>query len=99
LGQSAPLRRWGAAALVFLAADWWLTMGVLPAVYAGWTEFNGANAPFAVYGPLLAAPWRAATAFAAVGLGGVGPAVLAVLLALWLLALGLGLRGIRPFRA
>jgi hypothetical protein len=98
-GRGSPPRRFRAAALVFLAADWWLTMGVLPAVYAGWTEFNGANAPFAAYGPLLAAPWRAATAFAAVGLGGVGAAALAVLLVLWLLAFGLGLRGIRSFHA
>lgn len=98
-GRGPSPRRWAAAAFVFLAADWLLTMGVLPAVYAGWTEFNGANAPFAAYGPLLAAPWRAATAFAAVGLGGVGAAALAVLLALWLVAFSLGLAGIRSSHA
>jgi len=98
-GRGPSARRWIAGALVFLAADWWLTMSVLPAVYAGLTEFNGANASFAAYGPLLAAPWRAVAAFAAVGLSGVGPAVLGTLLVFWLLAFGLGLYGIRSSHA
>lgn len=98
-GRRPSPRLFGLAALLFVAADWWMTMGILPAVYAGWTDWNGANAPFSEYGPLLAAPWRAVTAFAAVGLGGVGAAALAVLRVLWLLAFGLGLRGIRSSHA
>ena len=98
-GRGAPPRRWAGTALIFLAADWWLSMGVLPAVYAGWTEFNGANAPFSAYGPLLAAPWRAASVFSSVGLGGVGAAALEALLAFWLLAFVLGWNGIRASRA
>ena len=98
-GSGPSPRRLLAGALVFLAADWWLTMGVLPAVYAGWTVFNGANAPFGAYGPLLAAPWRAVTVYADVGLSGVGAAVLGSLLVLWLLAFGLGLHGLRSSHA
>lgn len=98
-GRRPPARLFGLAALLFLAADWWLTMGILPAVYAGLTDWNGANAPFSAYGPLLASPWRALAAFTTVGLGGVGAATLAALLMLWLLAFGLGLRGIRSSHA
>ena len=87
------------AALLFLAADWWMTMGVLPAVYAGLTDWNGANAPLSAYGPLLAAPGSALAAFATVGLGGTGAAVLTALLLFRLLAFGLGLQGILSSRA
>ena len=98
-GRRPSARHFGLAALLFLAADWWMTMGVLPAVYAGLTDWNGANAPLSAYGPLLAAPGRALAAFATVGLGGVGAAALAALLLLWLLAFGLGLRKILSSRA
>lgn len=97
-GRGSPPRRWAAAALVFLAADWWLTMGVLPAVYAGWTDFNGANAPFSAYGSMLATPWRGATTWATVGLSGAPPAALLVVLALWVVAFGMGLGRMRAFR-
>ena len=90
-GRAVPARRFLAAGVVFLAADWWLTMGVLPAVYAGQTVVNGANAPFSAYAATLASPAGALASFAAVCPSGAPAAWLGVLLAAWLLTLGAGL--------
>jgi hypothetical protein len=56
------------AAAVFLLSEWCLTLGVLPAVYGGWSQPNGANAPVAVYAALLASPGSALRVFGDVGL-------------------------------
>ncbi len=80
-----------AAAAVFLAADWWMTLGVLPAVYAGRTVFNGANAPFSAYAEYLRRPGEALRVFSRVGLAGVPASALAAAAALWLLALATAL--------
>src|SRR5207245_1112743 len=56
------------SALVFLVAEWWVTFGVLPGVFAGATVFNGANAPLKAYGEYLLSPAAGLRVFERVGL-------------------------------
>jgi hypothetical protein len=83
-----------AAGAVFLAAEWWTTLGVLPGVYGGRTAFNGANAPFSAYGLYLWRPDEALRVYSRVSVAGVPAFVLASIVALWLLALASAL--LRP---
>jgi hypothetical protein len=75
------------ASVVFLAAEWWMTFGVLPGVYGGLTSFNGANAHFAAYGTYLQRPGAVLRLYERVGLAGASWSLLAVIAGLWLLAL------------
>jgi hypothetical protein len=75
------------ASVVFLAGEWCLTFGVLPGVYGGRTAFNGANAPFSVYGMYLWRPDEVLRVYSRVGLAGAPVFVLAAVVGLWLLTL------------
>jgi hypothetical protein len=75
------------AAGIFLAAETVIVLGVLPAVYAGWIEPNGSNAPFFQYVQILGHPELALSTFTRLGLTRTPQAVLACLLAGSLLAL------------
>jgi Dolichyl-phosphate-mannose-protein mannosyltransferase len=76
-----------AACVVFLAAEWCVTFGVLPGVYGGRTAFNGANAPLSAYAVYLWRPDEVLRVYSKVGLAGVPALALAAVVGLWLLAL------------
>jgi hypothetical protein len=76
-----------AACVVFLAAEWCVTFGVLPGVYGGRTSFNGANAPLSAYAVYLWRPDEVLRVYSRVGLAGVPALALAAVVGLWLLAL------------
>ena len=76
-----------AAAAVFLAGEWWLTLGVLPGVYGGAKVFNGANFPLRAYGAYMLSPGAALRVFERVGLAAAPRGALLAVLLLWLLAL------------
>ena len=72
---------------VFIAAEASLTLGVLPAVYAGWTTPNGSNASVSAWAPMVAAPGLALQTYARVGLARASIPLLAGILGSALLAL------------
>jgi 4-amino-4-deoxy-L-arabinose transferase-like glycosyltransferase len=67
-GRQIPARLFLVVTGIFLASEALLILGVLPAVYAGWTGGNGANAPLLGYARMLASPSLALGNFARVGL-------------------------------
>jgi hypothetical protein len=75
------------ATALFLVSEWWMTFGVLPAVYGGLTGFNGSNAPFAAYGDSLLRPVEVLKVYERVGLAGPKAPALGLLVGLWLLLL------------
>jgi hypothetical protein len=96
LGRGVGRKLFLLASLVFLAGEWWTTLGVLPGVYGGQTAFNGANAPFSAYSTYLWRPDEVLRIYSKAGLAGAPAIVLGVVVGLWLLALasalGSGLR-------
>ncbi len=95
LGRRAAASPFLVAGAVFLAAEWWMTFGVLPGVYGGRTAFNGANAPFSAYGSYLWRPDEALRVYSKVGLAGVPVFVLVSVVGFWLLALASALLSLR----
>ena len=75
---------------IFFLCEWALTLGVLPAVYAGWTSANGANAPIGAWASMLGSPLLALGTYAHVGLARAPLFFLAAILAAQLLALVAG---------
>ena len=76
-----------ASAAIFLAADWYLSMGVLPAVYGGSVTFNASNAPFSAHAASLRSPLAALRIFEGVGLAGSNAWLLGAVLSAWVLSL------------
>jgi 4-amino-4-deoxy-L-arabinose transferase-like glycosyltransferase len=99
-GGRAHSRLLLAAAGIFLAAEAVIVLGVLPAVYAGWIEPNGSNAPFVEYVRILGHPEVALSTFTRLGLAQTPEAGLVCLLAGSLLAMlaGAMLSILRPRR-
>jgi hypothetical protein len=75
---------------IFLLCEWALTLGVLPAVYAGWTSPNGSNAPIGAWAPMWGSPLLALGTYARVGLARAPLVVLETILAAQLLAFAAG---------
>ncbi len=75
---------------IFVVAAGLLTLGVLPAVYSGWTTPNGSNAPLRAWLPMATSPFLALATYARVGLARAPLVVLAAILAAQLLALFVG---------
>jgi len=78
------------AAMMFLAADWWMMFGVLPGVYDGAIAFNGSNAPISSYAKYLLHPAESLAVSARVGLAGLPRAAHTLAVGLWLLLLASG---------
>ena len=72
---------------VFIVAEGLLTLGVLPAVYSGWTTPNGSNAPLRAWLPMATSPFFALATYASVGLARTSVPALGLVLATELLAL------------
>jgi len=86
LGRGVAAKFFLAAALLFLAAEWLLTFGVLASAYSGAVSANASNAPFSTFWPVLRSSLAAIKTFSEVGLSGLSPAWLGFFLFLWFAA-------------
>jgi hypothetical protein len=86
-GKRVPSELYLIALGIFVIAEGLLTLGVLPAVYSGWTAPNGSNAPLRAWLPMTTSPFFPLATYAGVGLAQTSVPVLGVVLTAELLAL------------
>lgn len=87
-GGRAPRRVFIGAAVLFVVVEAVLAFGVLPAVYAGRSLPNGANAPIGIWIAMAATPGDALRVLARTGLAQWGPGALGALAAAYPILLG-----------